>query len=138
MKREEVRSIGLSLSRAGEMLLVLELDRDGGLARSGDGTIGGPRRYARGTGLPECFLAVEDELTSELLARSGQLVLPDSTGDEMVLEIRLAGDSGNQVLRLEYGADSLQPPEDVQRLVSTAVSVTDDWYDSIVGSEGGD
>ena len=135
MKTEELLGIGISLSRAGESLLFLQVSRDGRIKRLGDGTKAGPRHYVIGKGKPGLFLAVCEGLSAELLARSGRLALPDPTGDEMVLSIRLTSAGKQQVLEMQYGANSAPPPEDVQRFVSMAVTLTDDWYKANLGSK---
>lgn len=48
----------------------------------------------------------------------------------MVLSIRLIAEGAQQVLELQYGADSAPPPEDVQSFVSMALALTDDWYEA--------
>ena len=128
MRAEDLSAIGVSLTRAGKPLLFLRVEKDGRVGRLGNGTTDPVRDYVSADAPPEGFSTVCGLLSAELLARHGRFVLPDRAGDEMLLSIRLTAGRMEQVLELTYGADSAPPPHDVQRFVSTAVALTDDWY----------
>jgi len=135
MKPGELLGIGISLSRAGRSILFLQVSRDGRIKRLGDGTMTGPVHYLSGKSKPEIFPAVCKGLPAELHTKSGTLALPEPAGDAMVLTIRLTSAGKQQVLEMRYGADSASPPAAVQHFVSMAVTLTDDWYKSMLDSK---
>ncbi len=121
-------TISVSLTRSGESVLFLQVDRDGRCKRVGDGAPGSSADYVSSVVGPEVFLALQKVVPPELFERSGCFALPEPVGDEMLLSIRFFGARQQHVVEFQYGADSAPPPATVQHFVSMAVALTDEWY----------
>lgn len=127
-------SIGISLARDGDDLLLIEVGDDDRTARRGDGTVDGARDYVSAPGPAGIFRRLRDLVSHELATRSGRMELPSPAGAEMVLTIRLGSSGASSTLELVYGDRSAGPPPDARDLVSTAVDLTDDWYGAHVAA----
>ena len=131
MIKKNIQHIAITLETGNRLNLLVELHDDGLIKRlgSGDPQLTDPDLYMGKTS-PSLFFTLLQQVSDELLARSGAYRLPDPEGEPVTLRLLFAGDNDSSELTFIYGTESLSPPLEVQNLVAGAVDLTEEWYRS--------
>jgi hypothetical protein len=133
MKNKDVSAIMFILKVESQQLLFLMLGEDGNITRMGNGN------FSKDPLDKEMYIAITKEeyfskivslVSSEFFKNTGKIYQVDQPkGRTCELQILLKFKDGKETgVGFIYGTESRGVPSDIGNLVSTAVNLTDPWY----------
>ncbi|PYX27095.1 MAG: hypothetical protein DMG80_19595 [Acidobacteria bacterium] len=132
-KVAEVDAFTITLDIDEKPSLFVLLAADGAINRMGKGTVGDPAGgLFIGKTDPAIFEAVRSHLSEDMLqvlGRSFQLQNPRGVPCKLTLTFKFK-DGTSSGLAFLYGSESEGVPGDVEDFVTTAVRLTDPWYEN--------
>jgi hypothetical protein len=127
--KDSISSILINLKANDDVLLFILVANDGTLNRLGTGADNSRTDMTIRKTPTDLFAQLKPLITEEMLQLAGRrLRAPVIAGDICTLALGFRSATGETITEFIYGSESMGPPEDVARLVTTAVALTDPWY----------
>jgi len=127
---EKIQQVFIKLAANEEMVLSLMLSATGAINRMGDGS--GDKEVSRffmGNTEESLFDQLIQQIDTQLFDMAGRYELPYEAGEHITLTIHVKGDGVDTGFEVQFGSESMGPPEEILQIVEQAVALTDGWYE---------